>query len=524
MSTINTNGLDVNYPVPGVNNNSQGFRNNFTNIKQNLDTAYNEITDLQDSVVLKNALGNATINNDMGNVLISNASTLNFRATTYNLGSALTGQIVVDMSLADVHYGTLAGNIILNFGNWAPTGTLGKVTLQLSTSNVANNYSISLPGQVVVSNDNSGASLINNFVNANGVGTITFPNNCTELDLECYSTDCGNTIYITPINRPYQSVQIQTRTPASTGDYGDMSGTVCVDPSVNQLTVTNTTNTIALSSVVITGTGGTFTCATTTKPLVVGQAITISGVFGGSGSIVGYSNPTTYYIIATNGSSTFTLSTSLGGSAVTTVAGTPTGVTYTVTTNLFTTSGSTSQLYTGLPVVITGTSFEANIVSGTTYYVRNVVSNTTFTLSTSSSVSSNVAVATGSGNMYLNPVTYMYIATDDFNATLTPKNIANTTAPNIITFTSSANLTGVTNCPIMFTGTYNGNVGLQADTVYYIKSVSGSNITVSQTRYNGVAGPEFIGIGTVATANLDISDANIYVGSDIFRRIPLQPF
>ena len=36
MSTINTNGLDVNYPIPGVNNNSQGFRDNFTSIKTNL--------------------------------------------------------------------------------------------------------------------------------------------------------------------------------------------------------------------------------------------------------------------------------------------------------------------------------------------------------------------------------------------------------------------------------------------------------------------------------------------------------
>ena len=36
MSAINTNGLDVNYPVPGVNNNSQGFRDNFASIKTNL--------------------------------------------------------------------------------------------------------------------------------------------------------------------------------------------------------------------------------------------------------------------------------------------------------------------------------------------------------------------------------------------------------------------------------------------------------------------------------------------------------
>jgi hypothetical protein len=82
---------------------------------------------------------------------------------------------------------------------------------------------------------------------------------------------------------------------------------------------------------VITGTGGTFTCTAASKTLVIGDKITISGTYGGSGSIVGYSDPTSYYIIATNGSTTFTLSASLGGGAITTTAGTPTGLTYTVT-------------------------------------------------------------------------------------------------------------------------------------------------------------------------------------------------
>lgn len=229
MSTINTNGLNVNYPVPGINNNSQGFRNNFTNIKQNLDIAALEITDLQTSVVVKNALGNAAIDNDMANVLISNASTLNFRSTTYNLGGNMTGSILIDLGIADVHYGTLGGNVQLIFGNWAPTGTLSKVILDISTSNVEANYSISFPSEVIISSDDFGTPLINNFINANGTPTLTFPHNCTELILQCYSQDCGNTIYITPINRPFQSVQIQSRSPGPTGLQGDVPGTVAVD-------------------------------------------------------------------------------------------------------------------------------------------------------------------------------------------------------------------------------------------------------------------------------------------------------
>jgi hypothetical protein len=85
-----------------------------------------------------------------------------------------------------------------------------------------------------------------------------------------------------------------------------------------------------LTGVTIADTSGNFTC-NANPTLAVGQSVTIAGTFGGSGTITdpAYSNPTTFYIIATNGSSTFQLSATLGGAAITTTVGTPTGVTYT---------------------------------------------------------------------------------------------------------------------------------------------------------------------------------------------------
>ena len=85
------------------------------------------------------------------------------------------------------------------------------------------------------------------------------------------------------------------------------------------------TATATLTSVVITGTAGDFSCASTT--LAVGNTVTISGTFGGTGSIVGYTDPTSYLISDTNGSTAFKLTT-LSGAAVVTTAGTPTGLTY----------------------------------------------------------------------------------------------------------------------------------------------------------------------------------------------------
>ena len=110
-----------------------------------------------------------------------------------------------------------------------------------------------------------------------------------------------------------------------------------------------------LSGVTITGTAGQFSCTAAGTTLAVGQTIKISGTFGGTGSISGYSNPTTYYIIATNGSTTFTLSTTATGSGVTTTAGTPTGLTYAVAnTTMTVTAVSNGQVSIGNAVQGTG--------------------------------------------------------------------------------------------------------------------------------------------------------------------------
>jgi len=85
----------------------------------------------------------------------------------------------------------------------------------------------------------------------------------------------------------------------------------------------------ALNTVVISTASGGFTC--TSADIDVGDSVTISGVFGGTGSIAGYANPTTYKVSAVAGDAFartgFTLTTSAGVALVTS-AGTPTGVTY----------------------------------------------------------------------------------------------------------------------------------------------------------------------------------------------------
>ena len=65
-----------------------------------------------------------------------------------------------------------------------------------------------------------------------------------------------------------------------------------------------------------------------------------------AGTIVGYANPTTYYVKTTNGSTTFTLSTTVGGAAVTSTAGQTTGLTFTVASEVISAAKSGADAVT----------------------------------------------------------------------------------------------------------------------------------------------------------------------------------
>jgi len=82
-----------------------------------------------------------------------------------------------------------------------------------------------------------------------------------------------------------------------------------------------------LSGVAVTGVAGQCSC-TSTSGLFVGQAMRVTGT--STGTATGIASGSTYYIIATDYATTFTLSATLGGSAITTTAGTTTGLVFTI--------------------------------------------------------------------------------------------------------------------------------------------------------------------------------------------------
>lgn len=89
---------------------------------------------------------------------------------------------------------------------------------------------------------------------------------------------------------------------------------------------------VTLTTVKITGTAGQFSCDALSTPLIAGATVTITGGIN-AGSISGYSSPKTYYVIGTPTSTTFTLSTTYNGNAVTTTSSGATALTATIVAN-----------------------------------------------------------------------------------------------------------------------------------------------------------------------------------------------
>lgn len=113
---------------------------------------------------------------------------------------------------------------------------------------------------------------------------------------------------------------------AGTRNQGTQRVTIATD---DVLTVSQSTS--ALNSVTINSAVGEFVCAATTS-LFLGQLVTVTGTFSvgaGQGAITGYNSPTIYKIGTTNGSTTFTLL-RLDNTAISTTAGTTSGLTFTV--------------------------------------------------------------------------------------------------------------------------------------------------------------------------------------------------
>lgn len=220
-SQINSSNIDGNYPIAGRDNNSSGFRTNFTNIKNNFTYAQTEITDLQNKGIFKaNLVGNATpltTVNDMLGAPLRNAEILGFRETIYDIGTVSGAQ---DIDFVKGSYQTidLAGSISIGaINNWPASGVQSRIRLEITVPNA--NYTVSFPASVS-QNINSIAGVSGNTVYFTATGVYIF---------ELSSNDGGVTIDISDISRNRNTFQ----------------GNITATALVNNVTVSGVSITVA---------------------------------------------------------------------------------------------------------------------------------------------------------------------------------------------------------------------------------------------------------------------------------------
>lgn len=144
MSNITTDSINGNYPIAGQDNSSQGFRDNFTSIKNNLTIAKNELTELQSKVVLKSALTGLTLDNDFNYTLVKDMQVLGFTDKIYSIGT-ISGAVTVDYNLGHVQTLTTSGTVTLSFINvpTSPSGMMGRIKLLMYVTNTG--HELKLP-------------------------------------------------------------------------------------------------------------------------------------------------------------------------------------------------------------------------------------------------------------------------------------------------------------------------------------------------------------------------------------------
>jgi hypothetical protein len=187
-SQINPNDIDGAYPVAGQDNNSQGFRDNFTNTKTNFQYAYNEITALQTNGVFTN------VDNNMNNNDIT-AVNLNDVSTNRTQISATTGSIAINYASSQYQtIGATTGPISLSFTNFPASAYYGSVRVRITISNPS--YYVTLPSAVSVN-----AVGIQGY--DSGTNRITFAA-AGVYEFDFGSSDNGSTITITEANKQIQ--------------------------------------------------------------------------------------------------------------------------------------------------------------------------------------------------------------------------------------------------------------------------------------------------------------------------------
>jgi hypothetical protein len=197
-SLVNPFNINGNYPIAGQDNDSQGFRDNFTNIKNNFIFIKQEVEDMQSKVILKSALSGSSLDNNFLGSQVKNIQTKNQSETVYDwgeVGGATATEIQLDLALGNIHKLNATGSIKINsvIKNFPAALQYARILLYINISSVTNTLELpstlttdtsSIPGLRVIASSK----------------LITFTDSGDYI-FEFSSVDSGTTVFVRELTK-----------------------------------------------------------------------------------------------------------------------------------------------------------------------------------------------------------------------------------------------------------------------------------------------------------------------------------
>jgi hypothetical protein len=224
MSNINPYNIDGTYPVAGQDNDSQGFRDNFTNIRNNFGYAASELGDLQSKAITTSALTGSTLTNDMSYAALKRPQLFSPSYTYVDKG-AVSGAVTVYYDQGAVQRIETGASITsVTISNWPTTGQFGLLKLWVNVTNTA--YTMTVSPSLLGLDQIFGANTTSGLITFGNIGTYIF---------EFGTGTAGSTTYIADLshNHTYNSPTIVGNLTLTGGGVVDQAYQYLSSPSTN---------------------------------------------------------------------------------------------------------------------------------------------------------------------------------------------------------------------------------------------------------------------------------------------------
>ena len=184
-SNIVPGNIDATFPKAGQDNSSQGFRDNFSEIKTNFSTAQSEISNLQSNKASLNGTS------DFSNNEVQRAKFKNTSETLYTHGSVSGGSITLDYSNGHYQTATITADTTFSFSNF-PSGAVGRMILDLTVAPTSTGV-LTFPSATIKADNVTGSDGTSDQITT-GLGRVLF---------EFISPDGGTTVLMHQLGKQY---------------------------------------------------------------------------------------------------------------------------------------------------------------------------------------------------------------------------------------------------------------------------------------------------------------------------------